>query len=206
MQRAEFLMLYIDPTRLDQEAEATTGQSSVELHGVEGSDDDWMTDALATIHGELHSGATRGVVAEALGMAVLTRLLASHSTLHLPTWARVRPLPAFQVREACGLLGEALTMGTSISEISAHLGMGTSRFAKAFRSATGMPPYAYLIRQRVRLASHLLATTGRPLVEVALESGFASQSHMTAQFRRLLGTTPARYRQDQGVDRDPSRS
>lgn len=192
--RAEFLMLYLHPERLDREAFAISGQSSVELRDAERSDDSWMTAALATMHGELHRGASNGVVAEALSMAVLTQLLANHSTLRLPGWTRVRPLAAHDVREACGLLEEALVAGTSIAAIATHLGMGASRFAKAFRSAVGMPPYAYLIRHRVLRTAREIATGDKPLAQVALDGGFSSQSHMTAQFRRVLGTTPASYR------------
>jgi AraC-like DNA-binding protein len=34
----------------------------------------------------------------------------------------------------------------------------------------------------------------RPLVEIALDAGFADQAHFTRAFRSAFGLTPARYR------------
>jgi AraC family transcriptional regulator len=46
----------------------------------------------------------------------------------------------------------------------------------------------------VERARELLASTDLPLVEVALRSGFTSQSHFTRYFRKLTATTPGAYR------------
>ena len=39
-----------------------------------------------------------------------------------------------------------------------------------------------------------LMTAGTPLAEAALEAGFADQSHLSRQFKRAYGMTPARWR------------
>jgi len=57
-----------------------------------------------------------------------------------------------------------------------------------------MPPHAYLESVRIRHAQALL-TAGVPLVQVALDSGFSSQSHLTNRFKRVLGVTPGQYAQ-----------
>jgi hypothetical protein len=48
--------------------------------------------------------------------------------------------------------------------------------------------------RRIERAEHLLSTTKLSLAEITLESGFASQSHFTDVFRKVLRTTPRRYR------------
>jgi AraC family transcriptional regulator len=40
----------------------------------------------------------------------------------------------------------------------------------------------------------LLRATGRPLAEIAAECGFASQSHLTTQFKLATGSTPKQFR------------
>jgi len=47
---------------------------------------------------------------------------------------------------------------------------------------------------RLRRAQRLLATTDDKLGAVALDAGFATQSHLNAAFRRLVGETPGEYR------------
>ncbi len=64
---------------------------------------------------------------------------------------------------------------------------------RIFRQQVGMPPYAYLTYRRVEEAKKLLQQQW-PLTQTALETGFADQSHLTRQFKRMLGVTPGAYR------------
>jgi AraC-like DNA-binding protein len=57
-----------------------------------------------------------------------------------------------------------------------------------------MPPYAYLESVRIRQAQRLIEA-GKPLVEVAVELGFSSQSHLTHRFKQIIGVTPGHYAQ-----------
>jgi AraC-like DNA-binding protein len=57
-----------------------------------------------------------------------------------------------------------------------------------------MPPYAYLESVRIRHTQRLIKA-GTTLAEVAAEVGFSSQSHMTRQFKKIIGVTPGQYAQ-----------
>ncbi|MEO1278275.1 MAG: helix-turn-helix transcriptional regulator [Planctomycetota bacterium] len=96
------------------------------------------------------------------------------------------------MREGLVARGERVGVGPpGVADIAGELGMGVSRFAKAFRAATGVPPHAYAMRLRVRVACELLRTTRMPIARVAERAGFASQSHLTEHCRRFAGATPA---------------
>lgn len=82
----------------------------------------------------------------------------------------------------------------ALSDLAALLGMPVDSFARRFRAATGLAPYAYVIERRVRHAETLLRTTDREIAAIAIALGFSSQSHLTTTFRRVLGTTPRAYR------------
>ena len=71
---------------------------------------------------------------------------------------------------------------------------GTSRFQllRGFVREVGATPHAYLIQRRIHIARRLLADR-RPIVEAAIEAGFADQSHFTRAFVRQFGVTPGRY-------------
>ncbi|GII61854.1 hypothetical protein Skr01_19390 [Sphaerisporangium krabiense] len=73
--------------------------------------------------------------------------------------------------------------------------VGRSRFAvyRSFRAAYGMAPSDYQRQVRLREARRLLVQ-GRPLAEVAVETGFTDQSHLTRWFTRYFGVTPGVYR------------
>jgi AraC-like DNA-binding protein len=55
-----------------------------------------------------------------------------------------------------------------------------------------MPPHEYQLQVRIARAKSALRT-GSPIAQVALDMGFADQSHFTRVFKRLVGGTPAQY-------------
>lgn len=71
---------------------------------------------------------------------------------------------------------------------------GTDRFtiARHFRRAYGTSPDRFRTMRRLALARTAIEK-GRPLAQAAAESGFADQSHMTRQFKRAYGLTPAHW-------------
>jgi AraC-like DNA-binding protein len=66
-------------------------------------------------------------------------------------------------------------------------------FVRAFGRLFGMPPHQFQLSMRIDIARRLLAA-GVAGSEVAQRTGFADQSHFVRSFKRLLHTTPARYR------------
>ena len=71
---------------------------------------------------------------------------------------------------------------------------GTDRFtiARHFRWAYGTSPDRYRTLRRLALARAAIEG-GQSLARAAAETGFADQSHMTRQFKRTYGLTPARW-------------
>ncbi|HEV3505004.1 MAG TPA: AraC family transcriptional regulator [Actinomycetes bacterium] len=71
---------------------------------------------------------------------------------------------------------------------------GTDRFtlARHFRRAFGTSPDRYRTMRRLALARAAMES-GLPLAQAAAHAGFADQSHMTRQFKRAYGLTPARW-------------
>jgi AraC-like DNA-binding protein len=57
-----------------------------------------------------------------------------------------------------------------------------------------VPPYRYLELVRVERARRLLQR-GVRISEIAFTTGFSDQSHLTRQFKRVLGVTPGSYAQ-----------
>ncbi|HVY71032.1 MAG TPA: AraC family transcriptional regulator, partial [Verrucomicrobiae bacterium] len=73
--------------------------------------------------------------------------------------------------------------------------MSLRAFERQFLANFHLTPQKYLRKFRLRLASRALIHTSEPLAEVALNSGFADQSHFTREFRRQFGRTPREYRE-----------
>jgi AraC-like DNA-binding protein len=87
---------------------------------------------------------------------------------------------------------ENISCSVSLEELSAHVNLSPHHFLRRFRATFGMPPHTYHLQQRIYLAKRMLAD-GTPIVQVALDTGFADQSHFTRRFRMFVGTTPRQY-------------
>jgi AraC-like DNA-binding protein len=81
---------------------------------------------------------------------------------------------------------------TSAEDLEAITGADRYTVARHFRRAFGTSPDRYRTMRRLALARRAIER-GMPLAEVAAETGFADQSHMTRQFKRTYGLTPARW-------------
>lgn len=63
---------------------------------------------------------------------------------------------------------------------------------RLFTHHYGISPHQYLTHTRISEAKKLLSE-GHSIAEAALATGFADQSHLTNQFKRVVGTTPGRF-------------
>lgn len=82
----------------------------------------------------------------------------------------------------------------SLDELAQQVGFSPYHFARVFRESTGHSPHQFVLRQRIEYAKRLVKKRDIPLTQVALDSGFANQSHLTQMFKRFLGITPKSYR------------
>ena len=103
-------------------------------------------------------------------------------------------LASWQLQRARDFINANLAGDPSISEVASECGLSTSYFVRAFKQATGVPPYRWLTKQRVARAKELLQDPGRKLAEIAQLCGFVDQSHFTRVFSRSEGHSPGRWR------------
>lgn len=152
-------------------------------------DDGWVHTHVAALHAALTQGAS-ALERESAFTWTLAQLIGRYGE------ARARQ-PALgderdAVRRARRYIDERFAEGVSLAEIAAHVALSPYHLLRAFRAEIGLPPHAYLNGVRIRQAERLIAA-GKPLAEVAAETGFSSQSHLTRHFKRLIGVTPGQY-------------
>ena len=97
------------------------------------------------------------------------------------------------------VLRDAYRAPPSLTELARLVGVHPIHVARAFRARHGCSAAAYVARVRVEHACRLMTHTHRSLAEIAAAVGFFDQSHLTRAFRRIMGTTPARYRATLGA-------
>jgi AraC family transcriptional regulator len=92
-----------------------------------------------------------------------------------------------------------LSRDLTIRDLAGCVGLSPSHFGRAFKAETGQSPYAYVLRMRVERVQQLLRHGSLSLAEIAIDCGFATQSHMTETFRRSTGLPPAQWRRLHGA-------
>lgn len=86
----------------------------------------------------------------------------------------------------------------SVAELAQVACLSPSHFHVQFKDSLGVTPHQYLLQTRLDHASRLLRDSPLPLVRIAEECGFSSQSALTTAMRRYLGLTPKRLRDSRG--------
>ncbi len=81
----------------------------------------------------------------------------------------------------------------SALSLAGRVGMSTAHFSRRFSREVGVSPSAYLREMRLAHARSLLICGAMPLVDIAMECGFADQPHFTRVFKKRFGITPAGY-------------
>ena len=99
-----------------------------------------------------------------------------------------------QMRRVADFITAHYAENMRLETLVALAGMSTSRFECIFVETFGMPPLRYVNLMRVNAARSLLENTDKLLSEIATETGFFDQSHLTRVFKKERGITPGQYR------------
>jgi AraC family transcriptional regulator len=124
------------------------------------------------------------LIIEGLVLELLGSQLRGRNSVSIPRWL-----------ERCrDILESNLLEPISISALSRRLDIDRSHLTKEFRRHYGVSPGLYVRQRRLEKALELLRSTKKPISVIALELGFADQSHFARTFASEIGTTPSKFR------------
>jgi AraC-like DNA-binding protein len=83
----------------------------------------------------------------------------------------------------------------TVTRIAEGVNLHPNYAMQLFRQHTGRTLISYLTQYRIAHAQHLLLTTNKTVLDIALESGFSSLSRFYAVFKEFCYIPPTRYRQ-----------
>lgn len=129
-----------------------------------------------------------------LRASALLRACSTRERQHHPT-PRLRGLALWQLNRIVDHIEQHLTQRITGKELAHLIGVSTGQLFRAFKLSVGLPPLHYVVTRRLQFACSLLRTSGEPLSQIALNAGFCDQAHFCRVFRRVLGVTPAAWRQ-----------
>lgn len=98
------------------------------------------------------------------------------------------------VGRTLALLHEQPAYPWTVDALAAKVGLSRSALGERFSALLGMPPMQYLTRWRISLAAAQLRETAVPIVQLAAQVGYESESAFNRAFRREFGLPPAAWR------------
>ncbi len=195
----ECLHIYFPGALLEHSALSDYDQdpASLQLGYIGGFLDPTIDQFGALLHGVLRREPqpVDRMFADGLRTALAAHLVGNYSVnrLRLPT--RAPSMDATRLRRVLDFIEARLADDISLDDLAAEACLSPFHFSRVFREATGLSPHRYVVECRIRAACKSLACMHSSLVEIALDSGFQSQSSFTRAFRTATGCTPGQYRE-----------
>ncbi|MCJ1887301.1 AraC family transcriptional regulator [Pseudomonas sp. LA21] len=143
---------------------------------------------------ELH----KGMMADQAFMAQLAAVMLeqTYRVLTTPACGGINPRHAHfsRLQAVLNHIHQNPAEDLSADALASLAGVSQAHFRRLFLEAVGMPPHRYVLAARLEQVRKLLSLSEMPLVRIAQECGFSSQSHLTACFRAAHAVTPAQFR------------
>jgi AraC family transcriptional regulator len=185
----EMIGIRLAPSMLVETAQALElSPAQAELAPRLGARDGFVEHLGRALDAELSAPEPAGrLYADSLAVALSTRLLQNFA----PAAPGRQLLSKAQIRRFVEYVEENLEADLCLEELSRVVGLSVPHMTTLFRRTMGQTVHSYVMERRVCRARALLLGGRAAISEVALEAGFAHQSHLARWMRRLLGVTPS---------------
>jgi AraC family transcriptional regulator len=187
----EFTLLILDPDYIAHIAHETVDSDRIHVMPHFAEADPLIYQIGMALKSELASEqpSTRLYI-DSLTTALAAHLITRYSTIEakLPTF--LGGLPKFSLEKVLDYIDVHLNQEITLLQLADSIGMSQYYFCRLFKQSLGITPHQYLLQQRVERAKQLLLKHEFPIADIALQCGFANQSHLNRQFKRIVGVTP----------------
>ena len=192
------LLLYLRPLFVRSTARALNFNNELGLTPQIGFRDKHISHIAMSLLHELNEANVVGrLYADSLATGLAIQLVRRYSSLKDVHVGHGGMAP-HKLRQAIALIDHCLSDEeegrVALRVVARAVRMSYFHFSRAFKQSMGMTATNYIAERRIERAKKMLEETELPISEIALRSGFSSQSHFTTAFRRLAGATPKAFR------------
>lgn len=150
--------------------------------------------AASRILDEVRGALPHDLAAASISAARLVSLLRESVEVPIRPAISKGGLASWQERKVRGYIEDNLDNTILVEDLADLVSLSAAHFCRAFKKSFSATPHAYIVQRRVMRAQELMRATTSPLSQIALDCGFADQTHLSKLFRRLTGRTPNAWR------------
>jgi len=185
----EMVSVRLDPAFVTRTADDLGAPGGVaEIAPRLGARDPLVEHIVRSLVAELEAPAPVGrLYADSLAVALASRLIQGFS---MTRWRSRQTLSKPQLRRLVDYIESNLEAELTLAELATVTGVSVPHLTTLFRRTMGQSVHRYVVERRVQRARSLLLGGERSVAQVALQTGFAHQSHLARWMKRMLGVTP----------------
>lgn len=196
----ECLHIFLPPTLMEQAALETyeIDPAKARLGYAGGLSDTLLVQVGTTFRALLDRGPepTDRLLVDGMRAALAAHLVSNYAA---DCWKPAenegaRSLDPKRLKRVLDLIEARLGSELSLEDLAAEACLSPFHFTRLFRQAIGFTPHRYVMERRIQLAKTKLTLGRASLVEIALETGFGSQSNFNRVFRKATGVSPGQFK------------
>jgi AraC family transcriptional regulator len=178
----------LDETSHETEIELTEHWDLIDRH---------ISALLIEMTADVEDGSPAGTIyGESLANTLAVYLVKRYAVRRVTPAVFKGGLPGYRLKRVLDYIADSLEGDVSLSQLAAIAGMSPHYFSELFKQSTGHAPHNYVLVQRIERAKQKLRDPRRSIIDAGLDAGFQNSSHFARMFRKLVGTTPSKYRAD----------
>lgn len=190
-----YLILAIDPDDFATTINEAQDPDQIQLTPQFSQPDPLLYQLSLGLKGLIESGAQGNrLYAETLTHTLMVHMIQHYTTCSKELKTYSDGLSKAKLRLVIDYIQDNLEQDLGLKELAALLQLSPHYFAHLFKRSVGLAPHQYVIKQRIKQAKKLLKNREISIADIAYQVGFSSQAHLNRHFKRLVGTTPGRYR------------
>lgn len=194
-----FAHLYLHPDLVARTVQEKFDRDprSVVLTDTVGSDSPLLRALFTAMIAQVEApGFASRLVLDTLLQNFLVQLLCELSSLGGDTPNAPHSLAPRRLRRVLDYIEANLADEIELDDLAGVAGSSRFHFSRAFRDATGFPPYRYLVHRRIDAAKTLLLDNDLTLEQISAQCGFKSSAQFSVMFKQVFGITPTRFRRE----------
>ena len=144
-----------------------------------------------------HAPEVSSLFLDQLYNTVCAHVAATYGNIALSAQPFRGGLSARQEARVRDLMLSELQGDVSLARLAAICDLSERHFCRAFKHSVGASPHRWLLQKRIERAQVMLKDSNAAISQIALDCGFAGQSHLGRVFTKVVGTSPGAWRRTQ---------